>query len=71
MKNLLTTPQVDDIRNDTQTRCEEQVEMEGRLATQSSDQSEFFLDLSRKLQKFRSSQPRPPWWDRCIRYGFC
>ncbi len=70
VKNLLTTPQVDDIRNDTKTGCGERAETEGRSAAKSSDQSAFFLDLSRRLRRFRRSQPRPPWWDSYLRNGF-
>ncbi len=69
MKNILTTPQIDDIQNDTEAGCGERAEIEGQLAAQSLDQS-LFLDLSRRLRRYRRSQHRPPWWDRCIRNGF-
>jgi hypothetical protein len=69
MKNLLTTSQVDDIRIDPEAGSGERAEIEDRLAAQPSDQS-VFLELSRRLQRFRKSQHRPPWWDRYLRNGF-
>ena len=65
MKNILTTPPVDDIQNDAEAGSGEPAEIEDRLAAQSADQA-LFLDLSRRLRRYHRSQHRPPWWDRCI-----